>query len=225
VARQSYPNITHVIGWESDDTDTRDYVTTVISEHIGHPSHHYAVVGYPPGHTDQGAIFFNGYFTRMHEFVREIGAQPDDWVTYLDDDDMFTSPGAVQVLMDAIDGPHTRLVVGRLQMPSGEILPPDEAMGCRPVYNSTSGSGWMFRVKDLDLVKWRTDVHSNYLAIQGLYDRTEPWEVAWTHAVVAQLQRPEGIGGLGARDDQGEAGTPDHSGLDGDVHDPLSSNS
>ncbi len=207
---QSYPDVVHVIGYESDDAATRAYIDK--STHLREP----ILVGYPAGSPDSdGQIFYNRYFTDIYKRLEHLGAE--NWITYLDDDDVFQDEHALQALQDAVK-PPTRMVIGRADW--NGIFPAHDQMGVRPHYNSIATSGWMFRASLLPYAHWRTDIHSNWVVAQNIYDQLEPWEVEWVDKVLARMQRPDGSGGHGARDDAGAAGAPDHTGLDDTVYTP-----
>jgi GT2 family glycosyltransferase len=203
VRDQSYPYVVHVVGVENDDRDTFKYVQAA---ELRDPE----IVTYrpvPAKIANENPRFYNRYLDHLHCYVEELN--PEAWITYLDDDDIFTSEHSLQTMMTCARLVRAEMVIARSRVPGLGKIP--KVLGLRPEANEISGLGWAFKVEHAPI--WKIDRDANYLAAQDVWDSVKH-PVAFTPHVVATLQRGDGAGGYGARDDLGDTAVPDHAGLE-----------
>lgn len=110
------------------------------------------------------------------------------FVIFLDDDDRFSRPDALEIIRDAIFTANS-LVLWRVQMPDGRIIPDREGP---PVFGEITGIGCAFHVKHW--VNWQNVPGSDFLVIQELYHKLKP---VWIDTVLTEMMQ---IGG-GQRQD------------------------
>lgn len=121
------------------------------------------------------------------------------WVMFLDDDDQFTGPCAVQEMVKHInsapdffiedtDMAEDSLLLWQVQFP-GNVLIPGTAFGHPPAPGNISGIGFCFHSKHW--VDWPAESLGDFHVINTLYSQLCP---VWIYAVLTGLQAGPGMG-------------------------------
>lgn len=123
----------------------------------------------------------NLYFNTLHYLV----PRTHPWIVFLDDDDKFTTPGALQTIRDAITGDDDLLLwqVDFLQ----RLVP--ATVGHAPAPGDISGIGFCYHVKHWQ--QWPGLPMGDYTVISRLYERLRP---VWIPQALTGLQAGVGHG-------------------------------
>lgn len=135
-------------------------------------------VGKQPGR--RGA---NLYFNEM---VKKVPAA-FPYVMFLDDDDRFATPTAVDTICRYISSPDD-LLLWRVDL-GDRVVPPVERMGCDPAPGEITGIGVAFHIKNW--VDWEPVDFGDYKAIHYLYRRLRP---VWIPHILTRMQTGPGMG-------------------------------
>jgi glycosyltransferase involved in cell wall biosynthesis len=135
---------------------------------------------------------YNMYFNGMHTLCEE------GYLMYLDDDDVFTSNNALQLIANAINNKDNALLLWRVQFPDDRIIPSSDNLG-KIVKGDISGIGFAYPIEYVEHGSWDDYSYGDFRVITNL---SKHLEIATIDKVLTGLQRLDGVGGLGSRDDK-----------------------
>jgi hypothetical protein len=135
-------------------------------------------VGKQPGH--RGA---NLYFSDM---VKKV--PPDfQFIMFLDDDDKFCTPDAVETICRHIRTPDD-MVLWRVDL-GHKVVPPLHLMGCDPVAGEITGIGVAFHIKHW--IDWHPTDFGDFKAIHHIWRHTNH---IWIPEILTKMQTGPGMG-------------------------------
>jgi len=137
-----------------------------------------------------GARPENAYFNAMRRRV----PPSFPYVMFLDDDDEFTSPEAVAAICRYLT--PDRLVLWKVDMGNGLLLPEDNYWGGPPQPAHISGIGFAFHVQHWH--DWIPEHFGDYHVAHQLYRHLSP---VWLPHVLTRMQASHGMGQRGDRVD------------------------
>lgn len=108
------------------------------------------------------------------------------WVVFLDDDDAFTRPDALEILAKKIQW-HDDLLLWQVQF--GERIIPGNDIFLPPAPGNISGIGFCYHISKW--VDWTGDSYGDWRVINELYNRLSP---RWIDVVLTGLQAGVGHG-------------------------------
>ena len=138
---------------------------------------------YSPAH-------WNWYFNLM------MNECYDGLIVYLDDDDKFTVPYALQMINDFIKT-EDDLLFWRVQFP-GQLVPNDKAFGKEPIPANISTIGFSFHTKYIEQAQWQPYSYGDFRVAHKLYN-TIPNKI-FIRQILTKVNRKK-AGGHGKRDD------------------------
>lgn len=177
---QTYSNKRHIIS--VDDDKSIDYVEKENCEYI--------TVDKIKRKNPTDAPY-NFYLNKLNEEVK------DGWVMYLDDDDIFMTPDALEKIASNIKH-EEQLLLWRVQFPN-RVIPENPHWEQRPTVTHISMIGFMYHSKYIDKMKFDGERCADYRYITKLYNMID--DVVWIDDVHTGIQRTDSMGGLGTRDD------------------------
>lgn len=119
----------------------------------------------------------NLYFNTMRYHV------PADhpWIVFLDDDDRFTTPHALEIIRENMWTANS-LLLWRVVAPSGRLIPSDNNFGNPPVFGDITGIGFCFHVRHW--VNWQAVPGGDFLVISELYKKLKP---IWIDSILTEM--------------------------------------
>jgi hypothetical protein len=162
IISQTYKNVNIIVGYH--DEDAHQYLIPYRVKPVRYEKFE-GEIPPPPNNTEYGRPFtYNYYLDLLNQEVQ------DGWIMYLDDDDAFEHENALQTIVDSIESVND-LIMWRIQLNNGVILPSDENFGKAPVPRGISGITFMahsIHVKKttFGLYRW-----GDYRVIKALYDK------------------------------------------------------
>jgi len=145
----------------------------------------------PPPDLNSGVNFpYNDYLNQLGRYIN------DGWVLYLDDDDEFLTPNAIQVIVDNITT-NNDMLLWQVKL-IARIVPNDDYFGQEPKLFHITGIGFMFHSSHLYKVHWLSYKYADYHVIKNLYNELKP---IWIKQVLIATQRTQGKG-MGLREDK-----------------------
>ena len=126
-----------------------------------------------------------GHNLYFNEAARYIPAS-HPWVIFLDDDDHFTTPDALERIAAAIDTDDD-MALWQVQFPHGLI--PGDMAGLPPQPGNITGIGFCYHAKHWR--NWQARSFGDFFVINELYHTLRP---VWLHEVLTGLQSAPGFG-------------------------------
>ncbi len=185
---QTYKNIRIIVS--TDNNDTEKYVVPYKVVPIKCvPNNN---IQEPPNDRAYGAIaHYNLY---LNDLARQV---KDGWVIYMDDDDLFSSPTAVENIVNKIENDDS-LVLWRI-FSSSRVVPNDSNFGKEPFNCDIGGNSFMFHSKHLPSVNWEPYRRGNFRVASKLYNMLKP---VWIDDIYVSTQMDTGVAGLGQQIDK-----------------------
>ncbi|MCF6171611.1 MAG: hypothetical protein L3J31_02045 [Bacteroidales bacterium] len=125
------------------------------------------------------------------------------FIMALDDDDCLTGSNSIKTIVENISG-EDDLLFWRVKFPDGRIIPEDEYFKKTPVFRHISGIGFLFHSKYIQFAQWDGWRGGDFAVATKLFE-VIPNKIH-IDKVLTGLQRTEGWGGRGARDDKDAGG-------------------
>jgi hypothetical protein len=160
----------------------------------------YHPIRYPMLHSDK--TYLKGAYTTMLHFPvnlylnRLMGEVTEGWVMILDDDDMFATPDALEIIARNLTE-LSRVVYWKVDI-CGRVIPCEKNFGCRPVVKDISMIGFCFHSNFIPLLQFDPYKQSDYRVMDRAYSILKP---IWIDKVLTKTQRNEGDG-FGKRRDK-----------------------
>ena len=132
----------------------------------------------------EGQYPYNLYFNKMIE-------DAEGWIIYLDDDDEFTTPHALEIIKKHLTHEDV-LILWKVQFGGYSI--PRRCFGKLPTKGDISGIGFCHHKKHF--IDWPSQHCGDYEVITQLYNKLEP---IWINQILTGLQSKSGKAGLGLR--------------------------
>lgn len=167
ILEQTYKNINHIVGSdvECDYLDDIDVIKLTLKPVDPKPD---GLASYPAP--------WNAHCNELNKHVK------DGWIMYLDDDDKFVTPNAVQIIVDNIEH-ENQIVMWRVDI-NGLIVPREAILkDVRP--GNISAIGFLFHSKYLP-VDWGSWNFGDYRVITQLLNKG--LEKKWISRVLTQTQ-------------------------------------
>lgn len=152
---------------------------------------------YPPPEIERGnhmKIFPPEFY--MNDLMNQV---KKGYIIYLDDDDCFTNQNSIQAIVDNISG-EDDLLFWRVQFPDGKLIPEDEYFGKPPVFWHIDTNGFAFHHKYIANAQWDGWRGGDFVVACKLF-KAVPNKI-YIDKILTGLQRTEGWGGDGKRDDK-----------------------
>lgn len=121
------------------------------------------------------------------------------FIVYLDDDDCYVKENSLETIVKNITS-EDDLLFWRVKFPEGKIIPEIGYFGNPPVFCHVSTIGFCFHSKYIPFAQWDGWRGSDYLVASKLY-KVIPNKI-YINDILTGLQRTEGFGGWGKRDDK-----------------------
>ena len=194
---QDYANINIIVGVEAQDNDTNTYTINERARVIHYPRYAGKVIPTPERSEAYGKWFpWNSYLDIMAKRC------PEGYIIALDDDDMFTSPHAVSMVVEAANGRTDAVVFWRCNFP-GRVIPADTNWEKAPVVCDISGIGFMYHTRHVHQLEWGYWKRADYRIAAKLWDIAE--SKIFLNFVLSGLQDYPGRGVKGDKRNDSEA--------------------
>jgi hypothetical protein len=185
--RQTYRNFSHFVC--TDDAESIDYIKSngIVPMFMVHAG--------PKLGLSKRRSPYNLYFNNMYPHVS------DGYILFLDDDDVFVRDDSLEILAAIIskaDFPVSSLFLWQVLFPNGILVPSSiTSLDFKP--GNLSGIGFCFHTNYISAAIWDEYKESDFRVIHKLKIACE--QIVLIPAVLTGIQRGEGLGGFGGRDD------------------------
>ena len=171
---QTYKNFTHIIG--IDDAKYKTYTS-----HLSPVLLEKKVKGV------DGTFPYNLYLNELYKNVK------DGWILFLDDDDQFYRPDALNILRARIeDHGEDALYLWKVWFPDYKAVIPRKCFAKEPVRCDISGIGFCFHSKSIKEAQWDENKESDYRVIKKLFDYLP--KTVWVDLILTELQSGQHYG-------------------------------
>lgn len=164
IMNQTHKNVNHIVGSDVECNYCENYIKLELQP-----------VQYPQPMVSTYPAPWNLHLNELAKHVK------DGWVLYLDDDDKFSYPNSLRILVNNIDN-EDQLLLWKVNI-NGWIVPSDENFG-KIVAGNISGIGMMFHSKHLP-VDWGSWSYGDFRVISQLTQKIKP---KWINYILTQTQ-------------------------------------
>jgi len=190
IYNQTYKNWNIIVG--VDDVKSREYVQPEKCKLITYDYSKYVYPKKPDGE-EYGVNFkYNLYINELHKYTR------GGYCLILDDDNILSQKHSLERIVSHIRSEHD-LIFWKVDF-NNRIVPSDTNFGNFPTLLDIDTAGFMFPTSYF--VGWEPFKRGDYRVSTVLYN-TVPNKI-WVNDVLTGLQRMDGRGGMGKREDIGQ---------------------
>lgn len=162
IISQTYKNVNIIVGYH--DEVAHGYLIPYKVKPVRYEKFR-GTIPSPPNDTDYGKPFaHNHYLDLLNKEVSE------GWIMYLDDDDAFEHENALETIVNSISSDND-LLMWRIMLNNGVILPSDENFGKEPVARGISGITFMAHSKHVKQTSFEPYRWGDYRVIKALYGK------------------------------------------------------
>ena len=174
ISSQSYKNYRHILCIDEDSSleyiNSTDYIQVkrVEKKNFTHFS-------------------YNLYFNEMYKEIK------DGWIMFLDDDDSFYSPSALEDLATSIEEVSNTdaLILWKVWAPGTETtIPSQNNFSKKPALGHITGQGFCFHYSHINKAQWDDERASDFRVINRLYNNMS--HIEWIDKIFTSFQGEPG---------------------------------
>lgn len=190
IYNQTYKNWNIIVG--IDDKKSKEYVQPEKCKLVTYDYSKFVYPEKPPG-DEYGVNFkYNLYINELHKYTKY------GYCLILDDDNVLLKNNSLEILVSNIHSEHD-LIFWKVNF-NTRLVPSDNNFGGRPILLDIDTAGFMYPRNYF--VEWEPFKRGDYRVSTKLYSSV-PNKI-WINDVLTGIQRSDGRGGMGKRDDMGQ---------------------
>ena len=190
IYNQTYKNWNIIVG--IDDKKSKEYVQPEKCKLVTYDYSKFVYPEKPPGN-EYGVNFkYNLYINELHKYTKH------GYCLILDDDNVLLKNNSLEILVSNIHSEHD-LIFWRVNF-NTRLVPLDNNFGGQPVLLDIDTAGFMYPRNYF--VEWEPFKRGDYRVSTRLYNSV-PNKI-WVNDMLTGIQRSDGRGGMGKRDDMGQ---------------------
>lgn len=187
---QTYKNWNIIVG--ADDKNSREYIQPEKCKLVTYDYSKFVYPKKPPG-DEYGVNFkYNLYINELNKYVK------NGYCLVLDDDNILSKKDSLERMVSNIKSDHD-LLFWRVNF-NTRLVPSDSNFGLYPVLLDIDTAGFMYPKNYF--VQWEPFKRGDYRVAINLFNST-PNKI-WINEVLTGIQRSDGRGGMGKREDIGQ---------------------